>query len=159
MRDSVLDLLRVGLLIAVLAGPLNAQTFTRYGTEAGLPSAQVTAIERDALGFVWVGTLSGLCRLDGLAFECFRHDPDLPTSLRDDVVNPDGLHLGPHGRLWVGTGDGLQSIEPETGAFVDAAPPSLRGVSIRGVDHDEAGHLWVGTDRGLAGPGMEQNRQ
>ena len=161
MRDSVLDLLRVGLLIAVLAGPLNAQTFTRYGTEAGLPSAQVTAIERDALGFVWAGTLSGLCRLDGLAFECFRHDPDLPTSLRDDVVNPDGLHLGPHGRLWVGTGDGLQSIEPETGAFVDAAPPSLRGVSIRGVDHDEAGHLWVGTDRGLVrwAPGSGASRR
>lgn len=144
--------LRSGVLVALALAaspPSLAQTFVRYGTEAGLPSSQVTAIERDALGFLWAGTLNGLCRLDGLDFRCFRHVPGVPTSLRDDLVRPNGLHLDDAGRLWIGTDDGLQWYDPESGAFLDAVPGVLLGVPITGIDHDGTGRLWVGTERGL----------
>jgi len=59
-------------LIGVL-GMTQAQEFTfrEYSLKQGLPQSQVTAINQDSDGFLWVGTLGGLARFDGRNFDIF----------------------------------------------------------------------------------------
>lgn len=59
-------------LIGVL-GLTHAQeyAFREYSLKQGLPQSQVKAINQDANGFLWVGTLGGLARFDGGNFDVF----------------------------------------------------------------------------------------
>ncbi|MEM8600595.1 MAG: two-component regulator propeller domain-containing protein [Bacteroidota bacterium] len=119
----------------------------RYGTEDGLSSSLVTAVERDALGFLWVGTLNGLCRVEGTTFTCYQHNPTDPSSLAHDLVTPEGLELDTSGRLWVTTSRGLQYFDATTGRFV--THPSFRGTLVYTMTEAPEDDLWVGTARGL----------
>ena len=65
-------------LIAV-AATLNASEkkkiqFERMGTAEGLPSLSVSAITQDALGFMWLATTNGLCRVEGRRCRVFAKD-------------------------------------------------------------------------------------
>jgi len=59
-------------LIGVM-GLTHAQeyAFREYSLKQGLPQSQVKAINQDADGFLWVGTLGGLARFDGGNFDVF----------------------------------------------------------------------------------------
>ncbi len=46
------------------------------------------------------------------AFDCFRNDPDDPSSLSSDVVR--AVHEGPSGTLWVGTDRGINRLDRAT---------------------------------------------
>lgn len=45
--------------------------FRELSLKKGLPQSQVKAINQDAAGFLWVGTLGGLARFDGKRFDVF----------------------------------------------------------------------------------------
>jgi ligand-binding sensor domain-containing protein len=70
--------------------PAYAQTgtvrFDNITTEQGLSQSTVTAILQDRQGFMWFGTEDGLNQYDGYQFTVYKHDPDDPKSLSDDVV-------------------------------------------------------------------------
>ena len=58
------------------------------------------------------------------------------------------------GVLWVGTGDGLDRLDPATGSFIhykhDARDAgSLSSNRVTTIFEDRQGNLWVGTDAGL----------
>jgi len=46
-------------------------SFVTYSTEDGLPQSQVTAMTQDANGYLWVGTLGGLAKFDGIKFTSY----------------------------------------------------------------------------------------
>src|ERR1700728_3411955 len=76
-----------GLLLSLALG-LNAQGFrasdpepslrsevlSTWTTQQGLPQNFVTALAQTPDGFLWVGTLNGLVRFDGLHFRGFSQD-------------------------------------------------------------------------------------
>ena len=43
-----------------------------FGVEEGLPQSFITGITQDEDGFIWFGTLDGLCRFDGRVFKTFK---------------------------------------------------------------------------------------
>jgi signal transduction histidine kinase/ligand-binding sensor domain-containing protein/DNA-binding response OmpR family regulator len=106
-------------------------------------------------GHLWLGSLQGLVRFDirSGTFRHYRNDPRVPTSLGHDVVltilrdpqQPDRI-------LWIGTaGGGLNRLDIDAGTFsryttADGLPNNV----IYGVLPDDAGHLWLSTNRGLA---------
>ncbi|MCC5924459.1 MAG: histidine kinase [Crocinitomicaceae bacterium] len=63
------------LLIFCLA--INALVFSQrysfitFGTGEGLPQSQVTAIQQDMKGYLWVGTFNGLAKFNGTKFDNF----------------------------------------------------------------------------------------
>jgi hypothetical protein len=63
-----------------------AARFERLSTEDGLSHSSVTCILQDHRGFMWFGTGDGLNKYDGYTFTVYRHDPEDPGSLRDDVI-------------------------------------------------------------------------
>lgn len=92
-----------------------------FGPENGLSNRHITAVMRDDLGFVWVGTVSGLDRFDGHGFRNWSIADGLSCG-RIDAMRRD---VG--GRIWVFTYDtdgGMASIDvvhPRSGSVMPLA--------------------------------------
>ena len=65
----------VVILLVFLTSLVNAQDFQytlrNYKAVDGLPQSQVRILREDRNGYLWVGTLHGLARFDGLHFAPF----------------------------------------------------------------------------------------
>ena len=92
-------------------GQAAAAAFVRYTTEQGLSQDAVTALARDQRGFLWVGTLNGLNRFDGVQFSVYKRT-GRPEGLPGNYVVPDGITPDRHGYLWVATNRGLCRFDP-----------------------------------------------
>jgi diguanylate cyclase (GGDEF)-like protein len=115
----------------------------------------IRALYQEPDGSLWVGTFEGgLNRVvwadDGSVarFERFTADADDPTSLSHNTVG--AILRDDNGRLWVGTVDGLNLLQRQSGRFrvykADATDPhSLVDDNVRSLFQDRGGMLWVGT--------------
>jgi signal transduction histidine kinase/ligand-binding sensor domain-containing protein len=118
-------------------------------TTAGIGTKpMVIDIAEDRTGLLWFGTYGhGLYRYDPLSGRSisYRHDPADPTSLSDDVVYR--IFVDHTGKIWVGTGDGLDLLDTDKQSFHVYKLES--GVRLRqGYDRiaeDDNGTLWLGT--------------
>ena len=91
---------RPGLALTTNSG---AWGLTHWTTEQGLPQNTVKALTQTPDGYLWVGTLGGLARFDGISFSTFT--PANTPGLLSDAVN--ALSVDSAGTLWIGTGGGL----------------------------------------------------
>ncbi|XWN36718.1 MAG: triple tyrosine motif-containing protein [Balneola sp.] len=108
-----------GFLISISLIELWAQpTFkkTRYAVEQGLSHNTVLNLSMDERGFLWVATMDGLNRFDGLQMKVFRPNPKDSLSLTDGFIH--GIHQHETGDLWVSTRDGgINIFNPVTESF------------------------------------------
>ena len=77
---------------------------THWTTANGLPQNSIKALVQTRDGYLWVGTLKGLARFDGVRFKVFDHSstPEMThDSINDLAVDEKD------GGLWIGTGAGL----------------------------------------------------
>jgi ligand-binding sensor domain-containing protein len=139
----------------------NAETFTHYLHDPEDPHSlggnSIRAIVEDSQGNLWIGTDGGgLNRLDRDGdsnaepgrFIRYQHDPADSQSLSNNNVW--AITEDEAGVIWVGTGDGLNSFDPQTGAFTrykhdPTDAHSLSANEIEALCIDRAGVLWVGT--------------
>ncbi len=89
--------------------------FEKISTRDGLSQNLVFDATQDKQGFMWFGTQDGLNRYDGKTIKTFDRVPYDDSSLLSSFVLT--LDVGPSGRLWVGTGAGLQLYDPATESF------------------------------------------
>ena len=75
----------------------------KWSSEHGLPQNNVRAVLQSRSGYLWVGTLMGLARFDGMNFRVFTHT-DTPGLVSDTIC---ALAEDESGALWVGTQKGL----------------------------------------------------
>ncbi|OAN61162.1 hypothetical protein A8B79_06750 [Balneola sp. EhC07] len=108
-----------GIIITCFSIELWAQpTFkkTRYAGEQGLSHNTVLGITMDERGFLWIATLDGLNRFDGLEMKVYRPNEEDSLSLNDGFIH--GIHQHEDGKLWVSTRDGgLNIFDPVTETF------------------------------------------
>jgi signal transduction histidine kinase/ligand-binding sensor domain-containing protein/CheY-like chemotaxis protein/AraC-like DNA-binding protein len=111
----------------------------------------VLSICRDYQGFIWVGTYGdGLKRLNPLTREVqhFRRDDQNPGSLIDNLVHV--VFEDKDRNLWVGTKDGLDLFNRQTGSFIHfSTPDGLPNNVINGILQDDENSLWISTNKGL----------
>lgn len=119
---------------------------------------RILAITRDKQGTLWVGTeRGGLNRLvepDG-TFEQLTHDPNNPDSLSSSAAWE--VYESSDGSLWVATmNDGLnqwRAADRKAGREVFKKwnkTDGLRSNTIYGLLEDDAGHLWMSSNRGIS---------
>lgn len=109
-----------------------------------MPADGITRILQDQNGYLWVGTLAGLARFDGVHFTTF--EPINTPELKDGQIT--SLYESRHGKLWIGTARGLSCCT--NGNFVSFfEKDGLSSERILCLGEDAGGHLWAGTDAGL----------
>jgi ligand-binding sensor domain-containing protein/signal transduction histidine kinase len=120
------------------------------GDSNSLATNNVVCVFADHNGMIWVGTQSGLDRLDPRTgiFAHFRHKKKDLSSLSNDVVL--AILEDHNGTLWIGTENGLNRMDMKTETFTryqqnpnDATTLSCNRVQVLYEDHQ--GTLWVGT--------------
>ena len=85
-------------------------TIDSWQTPDGLPANTVTAISQSPDGYLWIGTLNGLARFDGIRFKVFGKAEGL---LNNRVLC---LLFDRLGALWIGT-DGGGLFRYQNGSF------------------------------------------
>lgn len=89
--------------------------FSKLDIYNGLSHNQVNAILKDADGFLWFGTMSGLNRYDGYSCKIFSNKRNDSFSLVDNFVL--SLFELPDGKMWVSTRSGPCIYDPRTEKF------------------------------------------
>ncbi|MBI1763873.1 MAG: hypothetical protein HYR56_20810 [Acidobacteria bacterium] len=119
---------------------------TNWTTENGLPQNTISAIWQTRAGYLWLGTLGGLARFDGVKFTVF--NATNTPGLRSNRIS--FLYEDRAGALWVGTDSGgLTRFQ----AGVFTAYTTAQGLSnntVYVITEDRQGDLWIGTDDGLS---------
>ena len=126
------------------------------GGRSGPIGGTVRALLRARDASLWVGTMEGgLSRLspDGATWTHWRSTPaDAATLWHDSVLV---LHEDRAGRIWVGTLDGLNLVDPSTGAVrrlprAGASRDTPAGDLVRAIHESADGGLWFGSHDGLS---------
>ncbi len=89
--------------------------FSHLDISQGLSNNQVNCFLKDANGFLWIGTMSGLNRYDGYQFKVFKHNQQDTTTLSDDYIS--AITEGPFNTLWIDTRKGYNMYDPATEKF------------------------------------------
>lgn len=112
----------------------------------------INVVTEDKAGNIWVGTDNGLNLLKGSqnGFIHYKQTSGGLVSLSSNFINSIAVD-GP--KLWIGTGEGLDILDTQTGEIekfhVDFRNNhSLTGKSVRYVYIDRQGIYWLGTTRG-----------
>lgn len=135
------------LLCGFLLAPgalLQAQqySYSEYGFEHGLKNAAVNALVQDGAGFLWVGTMSGLYRGDGLEFRGFSEADGLPSATIQSIV------VDREKRLWVATRYGV--AEARGDRFVELKLGRRTEIYGRSaLACGRSGEIYVATAQGL----------
>ncbi len=135
----------VGTALSSEAGqPSGEYRIDVWQTSDGLPANTVTAIQQTPDGYLWIGTLNGLARFDGVRFQVFGEASALPNTR---VL---ALLAARDGALWIGTdGGGLIRLrEGKFQAFTRKA--GLAADTVNSLAEDREGQIWAGTSAGLS---------
>lgn len=118
------------------AMPLNDQKHVSWSLEGGAPS-RINAIGQSRDGYLWLGSVEGLFRFDGVSFEPIRPDGEA----RERLVVADVLGAR-SGDVWVGLARGGGLLVYRRGHLLDAhMPRPSREVTALAEDRD--GAIWV----------------
>ncbi|MEW6755871.1 MAG: two-component regulator propeller domain-containing protein, partial [Candidatus Latescibacterota bacterium] len=129
-----------GRLVRQVQG-IRFQAWHHFGAADGLPtSANALCQTRD--GYVWIGTLGGLCRYDGRDLLVFATADGLPAP------QVQALAEGEDGALWIGTPAGLCRYDGRHFVTFTTAH-GMAADRVRALVPDGGGGLWVGTEGGL----------
>ncbi len=96
-------------------GQLPELNFNSLPTQRQLSSQFTTCITQDQEGYIWIGTVDGLNRLDGHEVRVFRNNGDRNYNLTNNNIRC--LHSDSQNRLWVGTIWGLSVYVPSFDSF------------------------------------------
>jgi len=139
-----------GLCLLAAASDLRAAATARYnvvpfGTTKGLPSGAVLAVTQTRDGYLWVGTLSGLARFDGLQFVPFNEN-NTPGLNSSRIVS---LFEDSKSNLWVGTETaGVVVVDTQGKVTAVGIGRGSREGRLVAACEDSSGGVWLYTANG-----------
>jgi ligand-binding sensor domain-containing protein/signal transduction histidine kinase len=147
--------------VLLSVGPLRAQSIggvpraeggfsvDTWTTDEGLPQNSVIAVTQTRDGYLWLGTLNGLARFDGVRFSVF--DENNTPALRSSKIIR--LFEDSTENLWIGTEPGGILLLGKDGQLSTASmePTGNGGGRLMAVAEDRAGDVWLYTADGRLG--------
>lgn len=114
----------------------------QWKVEQGMPQNHVTCLMQSHDGYVWVGTVFGLARYDGVRFTVFEKS-SLPLMVEtDDHIM--GLAEDRDHAIWVCTRNGLLRRQDHTWTAYTTGGPELGKYQPTGVCDSRDGGVWIG---------------
>ena len=143
----------LGFALAMMTGGLSAgqvqvvpqYRITQWKVEDGLPQSSVQRIAQTSDGYLWLGTLFGLARFDGVKFTVF--DLGNTPAMHAGADSVEALAPDREGALWVGTSGGLLLWRNHEFTL---HTNGLRELEVRGLCVARDGTVWVGQRRGVS---------
>ncbi|MDQ2945934.1 MAG: hypothetical protein M3Y27_08330, partial [Acidobacteriota bacterium] len=126
------------------AEPVASYVRQQWGSDQGLPVNTVTALAQTKDRYLWVATIEGLARFDGIKFTVFdkKTHPEIPSN------NFSTLLPARDGSLWAGTFDsGLLHLEDGKITLYNLKN-GLSSNNVSALYEDAQGVIWIGTDGG-----------
>lgn len=108
----------------------------RWGVAEGLPGNHVEALAQDSDGFLWLATMAGLVRFDGIDFHVFNENVAGVPSGRFT-----SLDAGPSNRLWIGTEFGHVVVRDRDG-FHTVVEPTYPNQPVEYITEAGDGSVW-----------------
>jgi signal transduction histidine kinase/streptogramin lyase len=110
-----------------------------WTVDDGLPQNSVYAIHQTRDGYLWMATLDGLTRFDGVRFTIYNkvNTPGLTTNL---FIS---LYEARDGDLWIGTVNGDVTRYHEGTFTTYTSQHGLSGSPAWGITGDEEGNIWL----------------
>jgi ligand-binding sensor domain-containing protein len=144
-RFAGLPLCLIALAVSAAAGPVaepNAPFIVdSWSAESGLPGSEVISIIQTREGYLWLGTLHGLVRFDGIKFVVFNEN-NTPGLTSDRIVY---LYEDHQTNLWVGNeSSGLSLIHDGKVKSFDLGHAGQEG-KLTSVCEDSTGTAWFYT--------------
>ena len=115
---------------------------TQWTADSGLPQNSVRGIVQAADGYLWVATLDGLAKFDGIRFTVFNksNTPGITSNRFVAMAEGDG------GDLWIASEDG-NLTRYHAGHFEPMGEKNgLRPHSVGAITYDHRGGVWVDSD-------------
>ena len=108
---------------------------------------RILCLHKDSKGVFWIGAKEGIRRF---AFGKEREPEEVNGNLPSHIVQVQCLHESRDSLMWIGTADGLFSYRLSDGyvSYVTGVP-GLHQITIKGIEEDQTGNLWISTDSGL----------
>ena len=100
--------------------------------EGAIPTAPLTWAQTTD-GYMWIGTMEGMMRFDGVRFTPWSPKPD--QSLTYPIMS---LLADPDGGLWIGSGSGL--VHLVDGNLISY--PESEGAVVQHIMRDVSGNIW-----------------
>ncbi|MBR9997786.1 MAG: hypothetical protein KFF73_02390 [Cyclobacteriaceae bacterium] len=98
------DFLLIGLFLITNTIFAQSLLYIKYDDSQGLENSDINAIVQDSHGFLWLGTMNGLYRCDGLSLvEIIYHDINAEKAVFD-------LAVGRDRDIWIASENGLTSF-------------------------------------------------
>ncbi|MFA6872906.1 MAG: two-component regulator propeller domain-containing protein [Bacteroidaceae bacterium] len=108
-----------------------------------LSSNEVLKMHQDKEGFIWIATRFGLNRYDGYQLRTYQFAPSQITSRSIQCLADNNNHY-----LWLGTNNGLNLLNKETGEISSIQNVPLNK-NIATLLATSDGSVWIGTNQGL----------
>ncbi len=161
LRSTILKIIqdkRGDIWVSTFAGlnKLVPSTSNEFGYIAKnyIPDAQVWFIYESIDNILWLGTNKGLIKVtrddnnDPIDFKYYTHDPKNLKTISNNTSR--AIAEDSKGNLWVGTTNGLNLMNRETGEFEHWGERNpLANYAIYGILVDEKDNLWISTNNGL----------
>jgi ligand-binding sensor domain-containing protein/serine phosphatase RsbU (regulator of sigma subunit) len=123
---------------------LFAQTLNlnKFGIEEGLPQSSIYTMLQDKDGSIWIGTMSGVSKYNGLKFENFNKKDGLAENRVTSSC------LDKNGDIWFGHwSGGISKYDKTKKQFVEIIPNKLKiRKAINCIFQAKNGTIWFGTE-------------
>ncbi|WP_291723163.1 two-component regulator propeller domain-containing protein [Bernardetia sp.] len=125
-----------------------------YEAQHFLDDEDIWTTYEDRSGILWLGTAQGLIKVirdennTPIDYKYYKHDPENLKSVSHNTVR--AIAEDSKGNFWVGTTNGLNIMNRETGEFEHWGQRNdLANYAIYGILVDEKDNLWISTNFGL----------
>src|ERR1051326_6000775 len=130
--------------LSILPHSLSAQTLNlnQFGIEEGLPQSSIYTMLQDKDGNIWVGTMSGVSKYNGLNFENFNKKDGLAENrVTASCLDKDG-------NIWFGHwSGGISKYNMAAKKFEEVTPGKIElKKTINCIFQDKSGTIWFGTE-------------
>jgi len=116
-----------------------------WTVENGLPQNVIRGMAQTPDGYLWIATLDGLARFDGVNFTVFNKSktPGIVSNRFSSMVP------GQNGDLWL-TNESESVTRFHNGSFHPYGPEDgIPANSVRGIARDSTGNLWILSDESI----------
>jgi len=139
--DKIMKRLLFILIISTIQSFAQTNSFLHYGVESGLIQSQVQTIVQDRDGYLWIGTLAGVSKYDGISFTNYTKR----DGLAEDWIT--ACYEDSKGNIWFGHwGGGVSKYNYKAKNIEGIYIEDFNQINtISAILEDKKGNFWFGT--------------